>query len=269
MAYEEDIKLFESASVEVSNVIKWKPPAGTSYIFEFGDLKKASDWRSDGWHFRQNGKKDYDCDSNGSGSKWYFHLRIRNGDETDAFTTEFKKEALTNSNYPNKVLLKYIGDEKVAVPVVHGGNKKPGKTDRPMVRKAQSVVEEMKERCRENPNELYDELINRHTVLDQQKLNCPRDRKQITNCQEAGRRAQEISRDFIHHIVELYYETQFVRDFLLLPSFVISCILKGKIFTFLKLIVLVDYLRYKFMKFAIALRHVIGYIDFHNVLRFN
>jgi len=224
MGFEDEIKLFEQEDIEISNTVKIEPEQCT-YIYQYNDDKCKKSWRSDGYRFREDKKKVYVDADGGSGEKYYFKLRIAQGESAASFTNRFKKTALTNSRFPGKVLLTYTGDPTVAVGVPHA---KAKDQNRPMVYKNPTISSEIKERCRENPSDVYQDLKNREQDPKRHIVDTPRDLKQVTNFQEAARRDNDISTDLVKSIVEIHGETKFVIDYHLIPSFTFSLMLKGK-----------------------------------------
>ena len=189
MPFEREIPSFGTA--RVSNVVLKRPAGGLTYVYDYsGDKKAAKDWRKDGFLWRQTGTKKYENEDGSNGTKYFFSVRTGTGDV--AYSLEFSKTALTNSSYPNKVLLTYKGDHKEAIAVPHGNCTKPKTKSRGFVQTKPSLREEMKDRYKEIPIEVYADLNNLSSDMKAQTIDRPRNRKQVTNLQEAARRRTQL-----------------------------------------------------------------------------
>jgi len=222
MSFQKDKHQFNSLLVH--NELQLRPAGGVHYVLNFQNVKECEDWRADGWLWRQQRTQKYTGQDKSVGVKYYFDSRIGHNDES---SKEFQKRAFTNSNHPQKIILQYIGEEKVAVAVPHGNATGEESKTIGHVQTKPSLRNEMKDRHKEVPQKVYEDLSNRSTKVTEQIIHTPRNTKQVTNLQEAGRRHHKISQDFIYNIVEIAFETDFIYDFVLLRHFVVSCLYKG------------------------------------------
>ena len=90
-------------------------------------MNESSDWRADGWHWRQTGSlhisfEGVEC------KKVYFYTKI--GRTATArykpeISKDFMREVYFHPLFPNRVLVIYSGDEKVAVTLRQESQKHP------------------------------------------------------------------------------------------------------------------------------------------------
>ncbi|EFX64611.1 hypothetical protein DAPPUDRAFT_266098 [Daphnia pulex] len=165
-----DVLLFENISTpryEIEDAKKrpkeaYLPKPGSKFIVKWTDPKYCNDLRADGYLWRQgSGKKKMKTLHNGkSFFKFYFKLRINQGEEAEAFTSEFNKRAYVHEDYPNQVLVIYDGDEKVVNKnYSHGNSTRKEKTDKPYFRTAPSVLETAKSRPNEPPSKVHGDIM--------------------------------------------------------------------------------------------------------------
>ncbi len=76
------------------------------------------------------------------------------------YTTEFTRVAFFNSEFPNKMLVMYDGDESVAKDFPHGNAKHPEKTEKSFYNSKKSLLTEMKTYVMDKlPLKVYSDLI--------------------------------------------------------------------------------------------------------------
>lgn len=238
--FENVVALFNSSELPVFNEVQICPKGDFSYIYEdiVGEGIKNEDWRVDGHRWQQYAKKPYGevKDENNKvvveGYKYYFKLKVKGG-----YTKDFKRCVYTNKNFPQKVVITYEGDEKLAEPVLpHGNSKRPAKVNQTFFRSKPSLLTKIKEKVASDDGKLPSEI---YQVLDaaarqesfnvlHQAISAPRDVKQIQNAKERHRQSKLLSQDDIYDTYQLYNETDgFITDFHLLPSMIVVCHKKG------------------------------------------
>lgn len=90
------------------------------YIFPVGPLLEiiiifvSTDWRDDGWHWRQQGTSSIQCDGV-TCKKMFFYTVLGTTEKEQVLSAEFKREAFHHPDYPLRVLVRYIGDSSVQV----------------------------------------------------------------------------------------------------------------------------------------------------------
>ena len=196
------------------------------------DKKYSKDWRADGYLRRQDsGKKKLKILHNGKPFfKYYFKLRIDQGEYADAFTHLFNKRAYIHEDYPNQVLVIYDGDESVVNKKYSNGNAThKEKTDKPYFRTAPSVLETAKARPNEPPSKVHDDIIGAAPLqMKIQAVEASRDIEQVRNCQRFARETTLISHDTQFNAYEIGSDTNFVRNFEIFPHLRIACLHFGK-----------------------------------------
>lgn len=122
------------------------------------------------------------------------------------------------SMYPNRVLIRYLGDEKSAKMFAHGNSKNPNKK---FTRTKDSELQKLKMEKDKYPVKVYSEKLVEALVNDvkdeRQKVDVVRDLR--------------LGDDEIYHLIELKQETDFIHDIVLSPYQIVTCFSKGKIFT--------------------------------------
>jgi len=202
-----------------------KPKAGFEYLFEAENSKKISDWRADGWHWRQTGSlhisfEGVEC------KKVYFYTKI--GRTATArykpeISKDFMREVYFHPLFPNRVLIIYSGDEKVAVTLSHGNSKSKSKVESDFLMTRKSSRDEMKKR-RGYASNIYTELIleapkdlNSHVVI------APRDMEQVRNAQRSARRQLRMTHETSCNLQHISDETKFISDIVCYPSLMVFC----------------------------------------------
>ena len=104
-------------------------------------IEITEDWRADGYNWRQNGGGIFKLDGV-KGRKIYFKLVTGKNPETKLPVTSsyFTKRVYLHPKHPQRVLIHYIGDESVAVPLVHGNSKRKKQLEKPFVRTLPSIL---------------------------------------------------------------------------------------------------------------------------------
>ena len=69
-AYDE----FDNLAAEKTS--KFRPRADTTYLYAWDEESKKSDWRADGYRWRQNGTKPAKCSNGTVITKTYFRVTI-------------------------------------------------------------------------------------------------------------------------------------------------------------------------------------------------
>jgi len=86
------------------------PKGGTTYLYAWNEDTKKSDWRADGYRWRQNGNcNDRKC-KDGFLSRKYFKVF----DGPKSISGEFTRTAYTRPDKPNSVVIEYKGNELIA-----------------------------------------------------------------------------------------------------------------------------------------------------------
>ena len=163
--FEEIVKLFaqsedkdQDCPVPVLTTVQSKCKGGFRYFYSSGTKENPDegavnqDWRSDGYLFRQNGKKQWGNKKCG-GVKMYFKLRVTGG-----YTFDFEKVVYTHSGFPNKVLIEYLGDETVAEDLPHGNAKRAAKKSQPYFRSKPSLLKKIQDKVLNDKGELPSEI---------------------------------------------------------------------------------------------------------------
>ncbi len=227
----QDVALFEDQNVPISNIVKPNQKGGDTYIYDFSENSDHYDkWRTDGYRWKQDGKipffhNGYQC------YKMYFKLKIGHG----AYTKLFSKSAFTHAKYPDKVLISYVGDVSVVVPVPHKNAKTPAKlstgfvtTSRPLLRKAKKAVAVGDKYCHETYAALDRDARQETQDPDRLAYEGPRDIKQIRNVKAQVKKEKMISSDGIYTAYQIgHLEGNFITDMILLPSLIILMCNKG------------------------------------------
>lgn len=167
--------------------------------------------------------------------KFYFKLRINQGEEAEAFTSEFNKRAYMHEDYPNQVLVIYDGDEKVVNKnYSHGNSTHKEKTEKPYFRTAPSVLETAKARPNEPPSKVHGDIMDAAPVaIKIQAVEASRDIEQVRNCQRFARERTLISHDAQYNAYEVGIDTNFLRKYEIFPHLHIACLHFGKLYLFL------------------------------------
>jgi hypothetical protein len=143
----------------------------------------------------------------------------------------FQKQAIFCSMYPNRVLIRYLGDGASAKMFAHGNSKNPNKL---FTRTKDSELQKLKMEKDKYPVKVYsaklvEALVN---VKDErQKVDVVRDLKLVENTITRERVKSRLGDDEIYHLIELKQETDFIHDIVLSPFQIVTCFSKGKIFT--------------------------------------
>lgn len=226
-----EMALFDDPSVPTSSIVLPNQKGGDTYIFDFSDDAERFDtWRQDGYLWKQDGKipffhDGYQC------YKIYFKLKIGYGQ----YTKRFSKSAFINAKYPAKVLLMYVGDVSLVVPVPHKNAKTPAKlstgfvtTSRALLRKAKRAVAVGDKYCHETFAALDRDARQETQDPDRLAFEGPRDIKQIRNVKAQVVKEKKVSSDGIYTAYQIgYLEGNFITNMILLPSLIILMCNKG------------------------------------------
>jgi hypothetical protein len=134
--------------------------------------------------------------------------------------------------YPNRVLVRYLGDETSAKMFAHGNSKN---TNKKFTRTKDSELQKLKMEKDKYPVKVYSEkmveaLVN-NVKDERQKVDVVRNLKQVQNTMQRERVKSRLGDDEIYHLIELKQETDFIHDIVLSPFQIVTCFSKGKIFT--------------------------------------
>ena len=135
------------------------------------------------------------------------------------------------TQYPTMVLIRYEGDETVAVDLPHGNSKSAAKLKSVFVRARPSLLATIKKSEGENPVKVYDRLIRKvPEARDTARVavDTPRDIEMVRNAHASVRRQNNLSQDSIYNLIEIAKETGFILFYLLLPELVIVAVHKGR-----------------------------------------
>ena len=148
--------------------------------------------------------------------KYYFKLRINQGEEPEAFTSDFRKRAYMHEDYPNQVLVIYDGDEKMVKS--HGNATRKEKTDKRYFRTAPSVLETAKARPNEPPSKVHGNILDAAPVaMKIQAVEASRDIEQVKNYQRFARETTLISHDVQYNAYEMGIDTNFLIKYEIFP----------------------------------------------------
>lgn len=192
--------------------------------------KFSKDWPVDGYTWRQDsGGKPVNY-NNQKVIKYYFKLRIANGEDPECFTREFYKKGYMYPNIPNEVLIIYGGDKNVINKgYFHGNAKKPEKVEKPYFRTVPSVIASAKERKEDAPSKIHLENVNSvNQNMKSQAVEASRDVEQIRNAQKVARRAERISHDSQYNVYVVGQTVDFLDGFQIVPNINIVGVHKGK-----------------------------------------
>lgn len=229
------VQLFDhgECDVPVLTEVPIRPQPGFRYFYEWTDWDKKSDWRVDGYSWRQNGRykfayKDVECD------KIYFKLRVG---ECDVFTNEFSRTVIINPLVPNRVLVIYEGDNSVVVDLPHGNAKHPSKKSKPFYRTRPSLINAMKNLKNKLPVQIYSNLtLAAPKALDRHIVDAPRNIEQVRNARKFIPKEIRLTKKAINNLADLYYETEFIQHFQLFPNLKLICFLQTAVNNFKSLL---------------------------------
>ncbi len=178
----------------------------------------VADWTTDGYRWRQSGNGRFFIDGV-EGKKVYFYAvtgREESGNLT--LTKEFRKNAYFHPNYPNSVVVQYVGDESVAGKLPHGNAKHPAKLKRPYVRTLPSVIRKI-EKEEAIPSMVYrNQLMNAPKQLERHLIETPRDMEQVRNAQNNFAQKYRLSRDALFNLTELAHDSNFIESIIVHPD---------------------------------------------------
>jgi hypothetical protein len=228
---EELLELFEPESkLQILTEVPLLPEAGFSYIFEWKPgCRNEKDWRCDGYRWVQGATKTVMSKNGAKCTKFYFKTQVDNRCVID---DTFQKRAISCSMYPNRVLVRYLGDETSAKMFAHGNSKN---TNKKFTRTKDSELQKLKMEKDKYPVKVYSEkmveaLVN-NVKDERQKVDVVRNLKQVQNTMQRERVKSRLGDDEIYHLIELKQETDFIHDIVLSPFQIVTCFSKGKIFT--------------------------------------
>lgn len=159
--------------------------------------------------------------------KYYFKLRIANGEGSEAFTDAFQKKVYEHPAY--QVLVMYDGDDAAVNPkYCHGNAEKPGKTENPFYPTTPSVKAIVKQRQNEAPAKMHGDLIDAAGPgIRVQVVQASRDIQQIQNFQRLARQKTKISHDAQYNAYEVGIVTNFLQKFEVHPELNLVCLHPG------------------------------------------
>ncbi|XP_047135678.1 uncharacterized protein LOC124812742 [Hydra vulgaris] len=200
-----ELDLFKSLPAEFA--VRYKPKAGTNYIFSWTNDKDKENWRADGYRWRQGGSKTI----NGIKRK-YFRILVAQDTVSDVFV----RRAHYHADYANSVLISYIGDEAKAVQFPHGN---ATRCNRDFIRTQPGVINQIKESTG-SVQKVYKDIILSNTA-DINITAVPHNMEQVSNTLKSTRNQQRLSRDSLYNLHELAYDTNFIHNIITFPDLVV------------------------------------------------
>jgi hypothetical protein len=226
---EDLLHLFEPESkLQTLTEVPILPAAGFSYIFKWNpECRNEKDWRSDGYRWVQGATKTVTSKSGAKCTKYYFKTQVENRSVTD---DSFQKRAIVCPKlYPNRVLIRYLGDEKSAKRLAHGNSKNPNKN---FTRTKDSELQKLKMEKDKYPVKVYSErlveALVKNVTDERQNVDVVRDLKQVQNTMHRERVKARLGDDEIYHLIELKEETDFIQDIVISPFPIVTCFSEGK-----------------------------------------
>ncbi len=161
--------------------------------------------------------------------KYYFKLRITQGEATKNFTRELRKSAYMHPDYPNEVVIIYNGDVSAVNPdYINGNAKSEQKLSQTFFLTVPSILIEAKERKDEPPAKVHLDIIkNAPQEMIKQASEASRNIQQIHNAQKAARRAEMISQDAQYNVYEVGTDIDFLDGYQLRPHVAFVGVQKG------------------------------------------
>jgi hypothetical protein len=113
---EEALKILNDETMSTQDKLPFRPKGGEVYLFQSQTLKQSNDWRADGhrWHNQGTTKLPR---SRPHLAKSYFYLKTSDGTQPLFKRDVFKK---LNDIDNARVLIHYIGNEELSIPIPHG-----------------------------------------------------------------------------------------------------------------------------------------------------
>ena len=178
----------------------------------------TEDWRADGYLWRQNGNGKFTLD--GIIAKVvYFKVATGRDEATNViqYSNEFKRTIYHHPMIENRVLIEYIGDEKIVTDFEHGNAKTTQKLNASFIPTARSVKRASKA-LDAKPCKLYRKLVNKASRhLARHRTNAPRNQKQVANSQYE-RKKQRTSRDGLYNLLCVAADTGFIKRYMVYDS---------------------------------------------------
>ncbi|XP_047124770.1 uncharacterized protein LOC124807179 [Hydra vulgaris] len=200
-----ELDLFKSLPAEFA--VRYKPKAGTNYIFSWTNDKDKENWRADGYRWRQGGSK-----TNNGIKRKYFRILVAQDTVSDVFV----RRAHYHADYANSVLISYIGDEAKAVQFPYGN---ATRCNRDFIRTQPGVINQIKESTG-SVQKVYKDIILSNTA-DINITAVPRNMEQVSNTLKSTRNQQRLSRDSLYNLHELAYDTNFIHSIITFPDLVV------------------------------------------------
>ena len=154
----------------------------------------------------------------------FFYTYLGKVDGQQVLSSAFKREAYHHPDYPLRILVRYIGDSSVQVPLPHGNSKRREKLASDFVMTRKSKRDEMKGR-QGGAADIYKELIGEAPEdSNLAVVTAPRDREQVRNFQKAVRRKSSMNRqstNLDYSSSEQVEEVKFVKNIVSYPDFII------------------------------------------------
>lgn len=173
-----------------------------------------SDYRTDGYHWRQQGGKNYEIEEGVWGKKIPFYSRI--GDHQ--LSSEFKREVYWDPRYPLRFLIHYLGNADIQVDLPHG-NAKGKKRKMNFFTTRKSSRDEMKVRPG-LPSNVYKELVcEAPEEAFLHAVSAPRNQKQVENFQANERHKLRISRDAYYNLLINSNQDKSIKKVEIYPDF--------------------------------------------------
>ena len=194
------------------------------------DGPRKDDWRSDGYRFHSNGSKKLGAIGEVEIKKVYFKLMVSlTGSRLERFSSKFSREVYYRSNRPNEVLVQYSGDKSAVVALPHGNYTRNEKESKVYHRTKPSVLEQIRDQKDSRPMHINSDLVNNGPAeLIRHIVGVPRDMNQVYCTVKRARDKERFSKDQIHSLQCLHYETGFVYDIHTAPDLLVTCYLEGK-----------------------------------------